>query len=210
MILELTPQGEALGFSVDELGRVLRNRLNGIEAATYPVGPRSAEIRVELPEEELSADFLERMMLRSPEGVYVPLADLVTVDRRSGFSTVRRENGLRLLSVNGEISDDDPARAEEILRTLETEILPRIAAERQVEFRLSGLAEQEDDFLNDALFGLMMVLTGIYLVLSWVFASWTRPLVVMAIIPFGLVGAFWGHALWGCRCRCSRWWACWG
>ena len=197
MILELTPQGEALGFSVDELGRVLRNRLNGIEAATYPVGPRSAEIRVELPEEELSADFLERMMLRSPEGVYVPLADLVTVDRRSGFSTVRRENGLRLLSVNGEISDDDPARAEEILRTLETEILPRIAAERQVEFRLSGLAEQEDDFLNDALFGLMMVLTGIYLVLSWVFASWTRPLVVMAIIPFGLVGAFWGHALWG-------------
>lgn len=197
MILELTPQGEALGFSADELGRVLRNRLNGIEAATYPVGPRSAEIRVELPEEELSADFLERMMLRSPEGVYVPLADLVTVDRRSGFSTVRRENGLRLLSVNGEISDDDPARAEEILRTLETEILPRIAAERQVEFRLSGLAEQEDDFLNDALFGLMMVLTGIYLVLSWVFASWTRPLVVMAIIPFGLVGAFWGHALWG-------------
>ncbi|MBY5973462.1 efflux RND transporter permease subunit [Ferrimonas balearica] len=197
MILELTPQGEALGFSVDELGRVLRNRLNGIEAATYPVGPRSAEIRVELPEEELSADFLERMMLRSPEGVYVPLADLVTVDRRSGFSTVRRENGLRLLSVNGEISDDDPARAEEILRTLETEILPRIAAERQVEFRLSGLAEQEDDFLNDALFGLVMVLTGIYLVLSWVFASWTRPLVVMAIIPFGLVGAFWGHALWG-------------
>ncbi|PJE32992.1 Multidrug resistance protein MexB [Pseudooceanicola marinus] len=197
MILELTPQGEALGFSVDELGRVLRNRLNGIEAATYPVGPRSAEIRVELPEEELSADFLERMMLRSPEGVYVPLADLVTVDRRSGFSTVRRENGLRLLSVNGEISDDDPARAEEILRTLETEILPRIAAERQVEFRLSGLAEQEDDFLDDAFFGLMMVLTGIYLVLSWVFASWTRPLVVMAIIPFGLVGAFWGHALWG-------------
>ncbi|MGI3163457.1 efflux RND transporter permease subunit [Pseudooceanicola sp. 200-1SW] len=196
MILELRPQGEALGFTVDQLGRVLRNRLNGIEAATYPVGPRSAAIRVELPEAELSADFLDRMMMRSPGGVYVPLADLVTVERRSGFSTVRRENGLRLLSVNGEISDDDPARAEEILRTLETEILPNIAAERQVEFRLSGLAEQEDDFLNDALYGLVMVLTGIYLVLAWVFASWTRPLVVMAIIPFGLVGAFYGHALW--------------
>ena len=196
MILDLTPQGQALGFTVDELGRVLRNRLNGIEAATYPVGPRSAAIRVELPEEELSADFLERMMLRSPDGAYVPLADIVQVERRSGFSTVRRENGLRVLTVNGEISDDDPARAEEIQRTLETEILPRIAAEQQVEFRPGGLSEQEDRFMSDALFGFTMVMAGIYLVLSWVFASWTRPLVVMAIIPFGLVGTFYGHLVW--------------
>lgn len=196
MILELTPQGQALGFTVDQLGRVLRNRLNGIEAATYPVGPRSAAIRVELPESELSADFLERMMLRSPEGAYVPLADIVQVERRSGFSTVRRENGLRVLTVNGEISDDDPARAAEIQRTLETDILPRIAAEQQVEFRLGGLSEQEDRFMSDALFGFTMVMAGIYLVLSWVFASWTRPLVVMAIIPFGLVGTFYGHMIW--------------
>ena len=40
------------------------------------------------------------------------------------------------------------------------------------------------------------MLLGIYLVLAWVFASWTRPLVVMAIIPFGLVGTIYGHALW--------------
>ncbi|MBR9763444.1 MAG: efflux RND transporter permease subunit, partial [Rhodobacteraceae bacterium] len=196
MILELTPQGQALGFTVDDLGRVLRNRLNGIEAATYPVGPRSAAIRVELPEAELSADFLERMMLRSPDGVYVPLADIVRVERRSGFSTVRRENGLRVLTVSGEIADDDPARAAEIRRALETEILPRIAAEQQVDFRLGGLSEQEDRFMSDALFGFMAVMAGIYLVLSWVFASWTRPLVVMAIIPFGLVGTFFGHVLW--------------
>ncbi|WP_010140135.1 efflux RND transporter permease subunit [Oceanicola sp. S124] len=196
MILELTPQGQALGFTVDDLGGVLRNRLNGIEAATYPVGPRSAAIRVELPEDELSADFLERMMLRSPEGVYVPLADIVRVERRSGFSTVRRENGLRVLTVTGEIADDDPARASEIRRALETEILPRIASEQQVDFRLGGLSEQEDRFMSDALFGFIAVMTGIYLVLAWVFASWTRPLVVMAIIPFGLVGTFFGHVLW--------------
>jgi hypothetical protein len=34
--LELTAQGEALGFLIDALGRVLRNRLGGIEAATFP------------------------------------------------------------------------------------------------------------------------------------------------------------------------------
>ncbi|WP_239113568.1 efflux RND transporter permease subunit [Shimia biformata] len=193
LILELTPQGQALGFNVEGLGRVLRHRLNGLEAATYPSGPRTAEIRVQLPDGELNADFLEGSLMRAAGGQYVPLADIVTVERRSGFSTVRRENGVRVISVTGDISEDDPVRAEEIMTALRTDILPRIAEEQQVEWRLAGLAEQEGDFLTDATFGFAMCLVGIYLVLAWVFSSWTRPVVVMAIIPFGLVGTIFGH-----------------
>ena len=196
IILDLTAQGQALGFTIDALGRSLRARLNGIEAATYPDGPRSAAIRVELPKGELTADFLERTQMRTPQGNYVPLADIVSVTQRTGFSTVRRENGIRLISVTGDISEDDPAKAEEISAALENEILPKIASERQVEWRISGLSEQEDKFLTDASTGLILCLTGIYLVLAWVFSSWTRPMVVMAIIPFGLVGTIYGHHLW--------------
>ncbi|WP_299549992.1 efflux RND transporter permease subunit [uncultured Tateyamaria sp.] len=196
LILDLTAQGQALGFTIDTLGRALRDRLNGIEAATFPDGPRSAEIRIELPEDELTADFLDRTQMRTPDGGYVPLADIVSVERRNGFSTVQRENGIRLISVTGDISEDDPARATEISRALAEDILPTIAAERQVDFRKAGLSEQEDEFLDDSLTGLILCLTGIYLVLAWVFASWTRPIVVMAIIPFGLVGTIYGHGVW--------------
>ncbi|MCH2094821.1 MAG: efflux RND transporter permease subunit, partial [Rhodobacteraceae bacterium] len=196
IILELTAQGQALGFTIDGLGRVLRNRLGGIEAATYPDGPRSASIRVELPKGELTADFLERTQMRTPAGAYVLLADIVSVERRVGFSTVQRENGLRLISVTGDISEDDPARATDILQQLDGVILPRIAEERQVEYRIAGLSEQENDFIQDARIGMILVLTGIYLVLAWVFSSWSRPIVVMAIIPFGLVGTIYGHAQW--------------
>ncbi|MEM8979448.1 MAG: efflux RND transporter permease subunit [Pseudomonadota bacterium] len=193
LILELTAQGQALGFTIDRLGADLRNRLNGIEAATYPVGPRSAAIRVELPESELTADFLDRMMVRASSGQYVALGDIVTVERQAGFSTVRRENGLQLISVTGDISEDDPARATEIMRLLENEILPKIEEEQQVAFNLSGLSEQEGEFLADARTGLIFSLLGIYLALAWVFSSWTRPMVVMAIIPFGLIGTIYGH-----------------
>ena len=196
LILDLTPQGNALGFTTDGLARVLRNRLNGIEAATYPDGRRSAEIRVELPEEELSADFLDRMLLRSDQGIYLPLADIVTVGQRNGFSTVRRENGLRVVSVTGDVSEDDPARAQAIMTALEDKILPDIESQYGVSWRLAGLAEQEDEFLTDAFMGFSLALLGIYLTLAWIFASWTRPVVVMAIIPFGLVGTIYGHALW--------------
>lgn len=197
LILSLTPQGQALGFEIDALGRSLRDRLNGVEAATYPDGLRTATIQIEVPAHELTADFLESLQLRSPAGFYVPLADIVTVERRSGFSTIRRENGLRLVTVSGDLAEDDVARAAEIQQVLSAEILPEIEQRFGVTSRQSGLAEQQRDFLGDAQLGLIFCLLGIYMVLAWVFASWSRPVVVMVVIPFGLIGAIYGHDLWG-------------
>ncbi len=196
LVLDLTAQGQALGFTIDDLGRVLRNRLNGIEAASYPDGTRSAEIRVELPESEQTSDFLERTQLRTESGTYVNLADLVSVRSRTGFASVQRENGIRLVNVTGDIDENNAARAEEIQRTIATDILPEIAEEFGIAFQLGGLAEQQSEFLADAQTGLILVLLGIFLTLAWIFSSWTRPLVVMAIIPFGLVGAIFGHVWW--------------
>ena len=197
LILDLTPQGQALGFTIDGLGRVLRNRLNGVEAATFPDGVRTATIRVELPKNELTADFLDGMQMRTQAGDYVSLADLVSVRTRTGFSSVERENGIRLVNVTGDVDETDPARAEEITRTLREEILPKLAEDHAIAFQVGGLAEQQDEFLSDARTGLILVLLGIYLTLAWIFSSWTRPIVVMAIIPFGLVGAIIGHVNWG-------------
>ncbi len=199
LILELTPQGRALGFTADGLGSVLRDRLGGIEAASYPVGSRSGTIRVEMPAKELTADFLSRMRLRAvgvEGGGYVPLSDIVSVESRSGFSTVRRENGVRVVTVSGDVSEDDPAAAAAVQAALSGDILPRIEARHGVGYALSGLAEQERAFLSDALLGFLLCLLAIYLVLAWIFASWTRPAVVMAVIPFGLVGTIYGHWAW--------------
>ena len=197
LILELTPQGKALGFSIDELGKVLRNRLNGVEAATYPDGVRSAKIKVNIPEGELTSDFMERTFLRAAAGEYVPLSDIVTVSSRVGFSSVRRDNGILLISVTGDLSDDDPDIAVEIEKQLIEEILPKIEQDYGVSSDYAGLSEQEDEFLADAKIALMMTLIGIYLTLAWVFSSWTRPIVIMFIIPFGLVGTIYGHNAWG-------------
>jgi multidrug efflux pump subunit AcrB len=193
LILDLTAQGQSLGLTIDSLGRILRDRLNGIEAASFPDGPRSATIRVEVAAAELTADFTERMLIRTSSGVYVPLADIVSVKQRTGFSTVRRENGIQVISVTGDISEDDPTRAQAIITELKDTVLPKISEETQVSFELSGLAEQEDKFRTDATRGLILTLAGIFITLTWIFSSWTRPLVVMAIIPFGLVGAIYGH-----------------
>ena len=193
LILELTPQGHALGFTIDNIGRELRNRLNGIEAASFPIGTRTSKVIVGFPEAEISADFLDRTRLLSKAGIFVPLVDIVTIDRTVGFAEILRENGLRLTSVTGVIPEDDPKRAEEIVNLLESDILPNIAKDFGVEFRLSGLAEQEKEFFSDAIVGYMLCLLGIYLALTWIFSSWMRPMVVMSVIPFGAIGMIFGH-----------------
>jgi multidrug efflux pump subunit AcrB len=196
LVLTLTPQGQALGFSIDGIGASLRDMLGGIEAASFPDGPRSATIQVELPRAELTADFLDRTLMRASAGVYVPLSDIVTVTRKSGFSAILRENGARVVTVTGDLAEADPARAAAVQTELRQVILPAVTAEFGVEQRLSGLAAQEQEFLGDAGLGLGLALVGIFICLAWVFQSWTQPLVVMAVIPFGLIGAIWGHAQW--------------
>ena len=99
-----------------------------------------------------------------------------------------------MISVTGEISEDDPAF--EITDELAQIILPDISERFGVEFKQAGLAEQERSFLKDAGLGFAACLIGIYLTLAWVFSSWVRPLLIMAVIPFGLIGTIYGHVEW--------------
>jgi multidrug efflux pump subunit AcrB len=196
LVLNLTPQGRALGFSIDELGRALRNRLGGIEAATWPDGAREASVQVRLPDSELTADFLDRTLMRTPTGAYVPLADIVTVVRQDGFAAVIRENGLQVVTVTGDLAEDDPDRAAIVDAAIRDDIIPAVESAHGVATRLSGSDAEEARFLSGAAQGLILSLIGIFLCLAWIFGSWTRPLVVMIVIPFGLIGAVLGHWHW--------------
>ncbi|WP_289034463.1 efflux RND transporter permease subunit [uncultured Roseibium sp.] len=193
LALNLTPKGEALGFTTDSVANVLRDRLEGIKVAEFPVGRRTATVRVSLPDEETGAAFVYETQLKSPAGPYVALSEIVEVESTFGFASVRRENGLQTLRVSGDISEDDPEAAVAVMAMLSETLLPELAARYDVQSELSGLAEQEKEFLSDAVLALGFCLSGIYLTLCWIFASWTRPLVIMLVIPFGCIGMIWGH-----------------
>lgn len=197
LLLTLTPKGQALGLSTDQIGQILRNRLSGVEAAEFMVNSRTATVEVSLPEGELTADYLERARVRTPAGAYAALSEVVDIETSRGFSTIRREDGLALITVTGEIAEDDAAAAQEVTDALTQQIIPDILSRFNVQAELGGLAVQEKEFLDDATKGFIACLIGVYLVLAWIFASWTRPIVILLAIPFGLVGAIWGHHWFG-------------
>lgn len=193
LLLEITPLGESQGLTAETIGAVLRNRLTGVQAAEFAVEGRTGTITVRLPRDELTADFLSRTRIRTPSGDWAPLSELVTVSSRPGFGVLRRADGVMSVTVTGELSEDDADRAAFIEREMRERILPKLAERHDIRYDFSGLARQEQAFLADAEAGFAMALAGIYLVLAWVFASWSRPLTVLVAVPFGLVGAVWGH-----------------
>ena len=127
----------------------------------------------------------------------MPLADVVTIEERPGVSSILRENGKRVVTVTGDVNEDQPDAAAALDAALAATILPKIAADFGVTWRLSGQSAEEDAFLADAAIAFGLCLLGIYICLAWISAQWFRPLLVMAVIPFGLVGAIWGHWSWG-------------
>ncbi|QOL81302.1 efflux RND transporter permease subunit [Pseudooceanicola spongiae] len=194
--LTLNGYGRALGFSAQSLASELKARISGITALSYLDGTRDATIEVELPEGSITAAYLDEIRLEAPTGEWVRLGEVVEVGASPAVSSLRREAGLNLIRVTGEVSDADATRAEDIMTELQQVTLPRIAQTYGVSYRLDGLAAQEEDFLSQAALGYAICLLGIYMALALVLGSWTQPFTIMAVVPFGVTGVIWGHYLW--------------
>jgi multidrug efflux pump subunit AcrB len=197
LIYSLSPAGQALGLTVTELGRQLRTAFDGRLVQIFQDGPDEIEVRVQLPKAERDRlSTLQRINIRVPEGGFVPLSTVVQWDFRQGLEVLRHAQGRLAVEVTADV-DRSQNNANVIQDNLVLNVLPEIVSRYRVEFSFEGRAADQRETLEDMRKGVMLGLILIYLVLSWVFSSYGWPLVVMSAIPFGLVGALFGHLAMG-------------
>ncbi|MBL4719794.1 MAG: efflux RND transporter permease subunit [Alphaproteobacteria bacterium] len=195
-ILTVTPEGKALGFNTGNVGLQIRHAFEGAIAKRFARGDEEVTVRVRLPRGEKDTGSLDGLYLRSPAGVEVPLEEVVSFTEKSGFSRIKREDGLRQVSITGEI-DESLNSTNGVVDALARDGALEIAKKYGVTVSFAGKAEEQSQTLSDMGQGAILGLVGIYIILAWVFASYFRPLVVMSIIPLGFVGAVLGHLLLG-------------
>ncbi|MCB1744492.1 MAG: efflux RND transporter permease subunit, partial [Gammaproteobacteria bacterium] len=201
LIYRLTPQARALGLTTDSVGRQLRAAYDGRIAQIFQDGDDELEVRVMLPDSErFTLSSLERFNIVLPdagatEGGTVPLMSVVEIDARRGFEILKHTNGQLSLQVSADV-DGSVTNNNDVIARIQSSILPSLVSRYAISYTFEGRRADQTETLGDMQRGLVFALIMIYLVLAWVFASWTRPLVVMAVIPFGLVGAIWGHWHW--------------
>ena len=195
-IIEVTPEGRALGFNTQSVGRQVRNAFEGAIAKRFPRGDEEVTVRVQFPRDVIGNGALDALYLRGAEGAEVALSEVVNTRESRGFSRIRREDGVRQVAVTAEI-DKEVTTTGTILEALAADGIREIAAKYDLRLTFAGKAEEQQTTLADMKLGAMIGLSGIYIILAWVFASYVRPFVVMSIIPLGFVGAAVGHYLLG-------------
>jgi len=193
LIYELTPEGEVLGFTYTALARQLSDAYSGRLVQIFTDKEDEVEVRLQLPRsEQATLASLSRMQVVSPSGVRVPLSSVAKWESQRGFDIMRHVDGRLAVTVIGEV-DKSVNNANRILDQLKATTLKSLVEQYGIQYSLEGQNARQVDTLADMKIGLFIGLSIIYIVLAWVFASYSWPLVVMMAIPFGLVGALMGH-----------------
>ena len=197
IVLELTPSAQALGLSVDDISRQLRAAYDGYEVQELSDGYDDIKVRLMLPAAERGTlAGLASLFIVLPNGQNAPIENLATISSERGFESIRHSNGKLTVTVTASV-DSALGNANRIRADLEAGLLPQLASEYGVGFSFEGRQADQAETLGDMRLGMVLALIMIYLVLSWVFGSYGWPLIVMFVIPFGIVGATWGHVFMG-------------
>ena len=193
----LLPEGRALGLTPVEVGRQLRGAFYGDIALRYLRGTNEIEVRVKLPEEEREdIRTLENFMLRTPDGVEVPLSDVARVEQGQAFTSINRRDGRRVINVG---TDVEPKSAvSRVLAAINADVLPQLRADFPgITWTYEGSQAELRESTAALWGGFGLALFAVYALLAIAFGSYVQPLIVMMAIPFGIVGGIIGHILLG-------------
>ena len=195
--LDLKPQARTLGITLDALARQVRAAFFGEEVLRQHRGRQELRVYVRLPEHERNAvTDLENYQVRTPEGLAVPLRQVASIRFANSPSVIRRKGGSRVVTVTADVDAAtlSPQAATQRLGTFLQELSGRDAS---LVYSFAGERREVAESMGAIGRGFALSLLAIYALLAIPFRSYVRPLIVMAAIPFGMVGAFLGHLLVG-------------
>ncbi len=196
--IQLRPEARTLGVTEEELGRQIRSAFYGAEALRLQRGRNEVKVMVRYPEEDRRNLWnLESMRIRTPDEGEIALAAAADVSEGWGYASINRTDRKRVVNVTATV-DASSANAQEILLDMQENLFPALATNYPgLTFDLVGEEKERKESMESMKKGFTMALIGIFALLAIPFRSYSQPLLIMAAIPFGVVGAVAGHMIMG-------------
>jgi multidrug efflux pump subunit AcrB len=197
--LTLRPEGRARGLTETELARQVRDAFYGAEAVRQQRGRQELRVYVRRPLAERASEAdIERMIVRTPDGGEMPLVQAAEIRRGRAYTTIRRTDGRRNVSVTADVVAG-VGNANEIVASLRETELPRLMADVPgLTYVMGGEQKEQAESLKSLRNNQLLALFIMFGLLAIVFKSYAQPLIVMfGAIPFGVTGAFLGHLIMG-------------
>ncbi|NND59841.1 MAG: efflux RND transporter permease subunit [Gammaproteobacteria bacterium] len=196
--LELTDLGRSLGLSERDLATQVRSAFYGAEAKRQQRGRDELRVFVRLPQAQRSSlYYLDNLILRTPTGGEIPLRQAATIREGSSFTSIERVDGRRIVEVTSGV-DSTVTTGGQITASLERDVIPGLLARTPgLTYQLSGEQEAQAESLSALGRGMLFALIAMYAIMAVAFRSYVQPLLVLMAIPFGLIGAVFGHLVMG-------------
>ena len=194
--LDIVSSGEALGLTLGALANQVRQAFYGEEIQRIQRGRDDVRVMVRYTEaERRSLGTLDTMRIRTPEGSEVPFTTVAEARLGQGFSTIRRSDRRRVVNVTADV-DRNQTTANDVIAALDSGALLEIMQDYpRVGYSLEGEQREQQESVSSLipLFGLALFV--IYALLAVPLKSYSKPIVIMSVIPFAMVGAIWGHMI---------------
>lgn len=193
LVVKLTPQGRQLNLSTQDLARQLRGAFEGRTLQTFYEDGIEVDVLLSLSESERNRlSTLDSLPIITPGGQVVPLPVVATFDSRRGLDELRRTDGQMSIVISADVNNLT-ANAAEILTDVRANVLPEVTAKYGLASSIQGRAQDREETFADMRTGVVIALLMIYIILAWVFASYSWPFAVLIAVPLGLTGAIGGH-----------------
>lgn len=192
--VELTPLGRSLGLTRADIAGQISDALDGGEVQRFLRAEQEVRLKVRYPAADRArAGDLDRLQIRLPDGGAVPLSAVAVLQPGFTLDEIRRVNGLRVASLTADI-DKTVTSGDDLTDQFEEMVFPDLQAKFPgLQFAYDGEVEQERAARANFVNAFAMAVVIIYGLLAVPLKSWTQPLIILAAIPFGIVGAIVGH-----------------
>jgi Cu/Ag efflux pump CusA len=194
LLLHLKPGAEALGIRLADVSRQVRQAYFGEEVQRLPRANGDVKVMVRYPRSERrNLASLNDFRVRTDDGRELPLMSVVDVEISEGVQRIQRRDGERVIYVRADIEQD---LISDIKRDIDDAYI------EDLQGRYPGLAvlkggaqEEEEQFISEITSLYAIALFAMYALIAVAFHSYWLPLLIMTAIPFGFMGAVFGHLI---------------
>jgi len=203
-----------LGVDYQSVYRHLRTAFSGSYVTDVTIAGKEEDVRIYIGSEDYTENFIKNTTVKNRQGNSIPMSQFSTLREIEGEPDYNHFDGDRSIKLTASIADGRPKRKPNEVNQdhyfdgdqsmkrgpppSKTAILSMALKELnapvdfpQVSIITSGGAQESIESLQDFLRAFVVAIIGIFLLLAILFNSYSQPMLVLAAVPFSLIGVVW-------------------
>jgi multidrug efflux pump subunit AcrB len=196
-LIDLTAAGRAAGLRLEDVALQVRAAFYGDEAQRLQRGRDEVKVMVRFPKpDRRTLHSLEEMKIRTRAGDELPLRQVVNYEFGRGPSVINRIDRRRSIQITADTTGE--TNGNDVVGSLEENTLTQLASKFPgVTYAFDGEQKDQNDSVREIGVGFLGALVVMYVLIAIPLRSYWQPLIIMSVIPFGIIGAIFGHIVFG-------------